>query len=187
MMRTHMCGELRPEHAGQEVSVCGWVASRREHGQNLAFVDVRDYSGLLQCVVDNTIDVRSEYVVRITGVVRARPEGTVNSTIATGEVEVGDHPRLPLVHVDRAGVHLFVVKQNRCNPTLRMLKRAIVQRRFGRGLAEEVRRVHAVRAAAVARGRDRGAVDGSLLLAVLMRLCPTITAIRNTRQEGPAQ
>ncbi|HEX7277385.1 MAG TPA: OB-fold nucleic acid binding domain-containing protein, partial [Acidimicrobiales bacterium] len=64
MMRTHMCGELRPEHAGQEVSVCGWVASRREHGQNLAFVDVRDHTGIVQCVVDGAHQLRSEFVVR---------------------------------------------------------------------------------------------------------------------------
>jgi aspartyl-tRNA synthetase len=89
-LRTHLCGELRPEHTGQTVSLCGWVARRREHGEHLAFVDLRDYSGVVQCVVDNTIDVRSEYVVRVTGVVRARPEGTVNPNLATGEVEVGD-------------------------------------------------------------------------------------------------
>jgi len=90
MMRTHMCGELRPEHAGRVVSVCGWVASRREHGQNLAFVDVRDHTGLVQCVVDGAQDLRSEFVVRVTGTVRARPEGTANPNLATGDVEVGD-------------------------------------------------------------------------------------------------
>ncbi len=90
MMRTHMCGELRPEHAGQMVSVCGWVASRREHGQNLAFVDVRDHTGLVQCVVDGAQDLRSEYVVRVTGTVRGRPEGTANPNLSTGDVEVGD-------------------------------------------------------------------------------------------------
>ena len=63
------------EHIGQTVSVCGWVARRREHGEHLAFVDLRDHSGVVQCVVDNDVDVRSEYVVRITGVVRAAPGG----------------------------------------------------------------------------------------------------------------
>jgi aspartyl-tRNA synthetase len=90
MMRTHMCGDLRPEHAGQVVSVCGWVASRREHGQSLAFVDVRDHTGLVQCVVDGAAELRSEYVVRVTGTVRARPEGTANPNLSTGDVEVGD-------------------------------------------------------------------------------------------------
>ncbi len=90
MMRTHMCGELRPEHAGQQVSVCGWVASRREHGEHLAFVDVRDHTGLIQCVVDGAHDLRSEYVVRVSGTVRIRPEGTANPNLSTGDVEVGD-------------------------------------------------------------------------------------------------
>ncbi len=80
-MRTHYCGTLRAEHIGSTVSLCGWVARRREHGEHLAFVDLRDHTGLVQCVVDNAVDVRSEYVVRITGVVRARPEGTVNANL----------------------------------------------------------------------------------------------------------
>jgi aspartyl-tRNA synthetase len=90
MMRTHMCGELRPEHAGREVTVCGWVASRREHGEHLAFVDVRDHTGIVQCVVDGAHELRSEYVVRVTGTVRGRPEGTANSALPTGDIEVGD-------------------------------------------------------------------------------------------------
>ena len=81
------CG---PTHIGQTVRVCGWVARRREHGEHLAFVDVRDHTGVVQCVVDNTVDVRSEYVVRVTGVVRERPEGTVNPNLPTGEVEIGE-------------------------------------------------------------------------------------------------
>jgi aspartyl-tRNA synthetase len=89
-MRTHLCGELRPEHIGQTVSVCGWVARRREHGEHLAFVDVRDHLGLVQCVVDNSIDVRSEYVVRVTGVVRRRPDGTLNANLPTGQIEIGE-------------------------------------------------------------------------------------------------
>jgi aspartyl-tRNA synthetase len=88
--RTHMCGDLRPEHVGATVSVCGWVARRREHGEHLAFVDLRDHTGLVQCVVDGAHDLRSEYVLRVTGVVRPRPEGTVNPSLATGEVEIGD-------------------------------------------------------------------------------------------------
>jgi aspartyl-tRNA synthetase len=89
-MRSHLCGELRPEHIGQTVYVCGWVARRREHGEHLAFIDLRDHAGVIQCVVDNSIDVRSEYVVRVTGVVRERPAGTSNPNLPTGEVEVGD-------------------------------------------------------------------------------------------------
>ncbi|MEY3566777.1 MAG: aspartyl-tRNA synthetase [Actinomycetota bacterium] len=89
-MRTHMCGEISDVHVGITVSICGWVAKRREHGDKLAFVDLRDHTGIVQCVIDNAVDVRSEYVVRVTGVVRPRPEGTVNANIATGTVEIGD-------------------------------------------------------------------------------------------------
>jgi aspartyl-tRNA synthetase len=89
-MRTHRCGELRREHVGATVSVCGWVARRREHGEHLAFIDLRDHSGVVQCVVDGAHDLRSEYVLRITGTVRERPEGTVNPALATGEVELGE-------------------------------------------------------------------------------------------------
>ena len=89
-MRTHMCGELDIASAGTTVSLCGWVARRREHGEHLAFVDIRDHSGIMQCVVDNDVDIRSEYVIRVTGVVRARPEGTINSSLTTGMVEIGD-------------------------------------------------------------------------------------------------
>ena len=89
-MRTHWAGELRREHAGQQVSVCGWVATRREHGEHLAFIDVRDRSGVVQCVVDSAHDLRNEYVVRVTGTVRVRPEGSDNPNLATGEIEVGD-------------------------------------------------------------------------------------------------
>ncbi|HET6809521.1 MAG TPA: aspartate--tRNA ligase [Acidimicrobiales bacterium] len=89
-MRTHYCGELRPEHVGQHISVCGWVARRREHGEHLAFVDLRDHTGVVQCVVDGAHDIRSEQVLRIRGTVRERPEGTANAQLATGGVEVGD-------------------------------------------------------------------------------------------------
>jgi aspartyl-tRNA synthetase len=89
-MRTHMCGDLRPEHEGQSVALCGWVGRRREHGEHLAFIDLRDHTGVVQCVVDGAHDLRSEFVVRISGTVRARPEGTTNDALATGAVEVGD-------------------------------------------------------------------------------------------------
>jgi aspartyl-tRNA synthetase len=85
-----MCGELDIASVGQTVSLCGWVARRREHGEHLAFVDIRDHSGIMQCVVDNNVDVRSEYVIKVTGVVRARPEGTINTSLTTGMVEIGD-------------------------------------------------------------------------------------------------
>jgi aspartyl-tRNA synthetase len=89
-MRTHWAGELRAEHVGQEVALCGWVAGRREHGEHLAFIDLRDRTGIVQCVVDGAHDLRSEYVVRITGTVQRRPEGYENDRLATGKVEVKD-------------------------------------------------------------------------------------------------
>jgi aspartyl-tRNA synthetase len=89
-MRTDYCGALRASDAGRQVSLCGWVASRREHGEHLAFVDLRDHTGLVQCVVDGAHDLRSEYVLRVEGTVRRRPEGTENPDLPTGEVEVGD-------------------------------------------------------------------------------------------------
>jgi aspartyl-tRNA synthetase len=89
-MRTHLCGRVGTPDVGATVRVCGWVARRREHGEHLAFVDLRDHTGILQCVVPGTVDVRSEYVLAVEGVVRPRPEGTVNPELPTGEVELGE-------------------------------------------------------------------------------------------------
>ncbi|MFV0257284.1 MAG: aspartate--tRNA ligase [Acidimicrobiales bacterium] len=89
-MRTHLCGEIRPDDIGSTVTVAGWVNRRREHGEHLAFIDLRDHTGIVQCVVDTSVDVRNEYVVSITGTVAERPEGTINETLATGTVEVVD-------------------------------------------------------------------------------------------------
>jgi aspartyl-tRNA synthetase len=89
-MRTDYCGELRAIDVGRTVSVAGWVDRRREHGEHLAFVDLRDRTGVIQCVVDGAHDLRAEYVVRVTGTVRERPDGTRNPGLATGDVEIGD-------------------------------------------------------------------------------------------------
>jgi aspartyl-tRNA synthetase len=89
-MRTHQCGELRVENVGTTVTLAGWVATRREHGEKLAFIDLRDHSGVTQCVVDNAVDVRAEYVVRITGTVAHRPAENVNTRIPTGAIELQD-------------------------------------------------------------------------------------------------
>ena len=61
-MRTDQCGTLRAADAGRTVSLCGWVARRREHGEHLAFLDLRDHTGLVQCVINRAVDVRNEYV-----------------------------------------------------------------------------------------------------------------------------
>jgi len=86
--RTHQCGELRAEHVGQTVTLCGWVSRRREHGEHLAFVDLRDHTGIIQVVVPGAHDLRNEFVLQIHGTVRRRPEGTVNVGLGTGEVEI---------------------------------------------------------------------------------------------------
>ena len=89
-MRDLLCASLNESHVGRTVTVCGWVAKRREHGEHLAFLDLRDHSGLIQAVVEGSVDVRSEYVVRVTGTVTRRPEGTVNDRLETGQVELTD-------------------------------------------------------------------------------------------------
>ena len=89
-MRTNLCGSLRLGDVGSTVTVCGWVAKRREHGEHLAFVDLRDHTGIVQCVIPGSVDVRSEYVLAVEGVVRPRPDGTVNPDLPTGQVELGE-------------------------------------------------------------------------------------------------
>jgi aspartyl-tRNA synthetase len=94
-MRSHYCGQVTEALTGQTVTVCGWVHRRRDHG-GVIFIDLRDREGLLQCVFDpDTREafaaadrLRSEYVVRIVGRVRPRPDGTGNANLATGQIEV---------------------------------------------------------------------------------------------------
>mgnify|MGYP002740348734 FL=1 len=97
LKRTHGCGTLRKEHVGGEVSLCGWVSRRRDHG-GLIFVDMRDRSGLVQIVFDEAVmaggtfhdaeALRSEFVIAVRGSVRARSADTVNPNMETGEVEI---------------------------------------------------------------------------------------------------
>src|SRR5271167_3769100 len=89
-LRDLLCGSVNENHIGERLSVCGWVAKRREHGEHLAFLDIRDRSGVVQAVVAGSVDVKSEYVVRVTGTVTPRPEGTVNVKLPTGAVELSD-------------------------------------------------------------------------------------------------
>ncbi|OJU81356.1 MAG: aspartate--tRNA ligase [Chlamydia sp. 32-24] len=94
--RTHDCGQLRREQVGQKVNLSGWVHRRRDHG-GLIFVDLRDRYGLTQLVFDPNLNpqahkvgekIRSEYVITISGIVRNRQDGMVNTKLATGEIEV---------------------------------------------------------------------------------------------------
>jgi aspartyl-tRNA synthetase len=89
-LRDCLCASVDATMIGSIVTVCGWVAKRREHGEHLAFLDIRDRSGIVQAVVDGSVDVRSEYVVRVSGTVSLRPEGTINDRLVTGEVELSD-------------------------------------------------------------------------------------------------
>ena len=94
-MRTHYCGHLNRSHIGQTVTLCGWAHRRRDHG-GVIFIDLRDREGMAQIVIDpdtkaafaTAESVRNEFVLKIVCKVRARPDGTVNSNIPTGEVEM---------------------------------------------------------------------------------------------------
>jgi len=94
-MRTHYCGHVNAGHVDQIVTLCGWSHRRRDHG-GVIFIDLRDREGLAQVVCDpdnpemfaRAEGVRSEFVLKITGRVRRRPEGTVNANLATGEIEI---------------------------------------------------------------------------------------------------
>lgn len=93
MLRTHLAGELRPENIGDEVTLTGWVGRRRDHG-GVIFIDLRDRSGVAQVVfresevAERAHDLRSEYCLKVTGVVEARPEGSENPNLASGGIEV---------------------------------------------------------------------------------------------------
>ena len=94
-MRTHYCGELNAKHINEEVTLCGWAHRRRDHG-GVIFIDLRDRYGLAQIVIDPDTkeafkvaeSVRNEFVLQVKCKVRARPEGTVNKNLPTGEVEM---------------------------------------------------------------------------------------------------
>jgi len=96
MLRTHTCGQLKAADITKTVTLCGWVANRRDHGK-LIFIDIRDRYGLTQVVFipkesgeayKLAQGLRSEFVIKLTGIVNGRPKGTINEKIATGEVEI---------------------------------------------------------------------------------------------------
>ena len=118
-MRSHYCGQLNSSHIDQEVQLCGWVHRRRDHG-GVIFIDLRDREGIAQIVFDPdraepfaiADSVRHEFVIRITGKVRNRPEGTVNPDMSTGEVEILGHTieilnksKTPPIQMDDEHVH----------------------------------------------------------------------------------
>ena len=96
MLRSHRCGDLRADDVGKTVTLCGWVHTRRDHG-GVIFIDLRDVAGLVQVVFNPSVSqaayetgesLRSEFCIKVIGEVRARPQGTINDKIGTGDVEV---------------------------------------------------------------------------------------------------
>ena len=114
-MRSHHCGELRIDHQGKKVSLCGWVHRRRDHG-GVIFLDLRDRTGLIQIVFNpDQADsfaladaCRNEFVVQVAGLVSSRPNGTDNPDMPTGAVEVLAHDiHLLITGLDITGLNAF--------------------------------------------------------------------------------
>ncbi|NJK78725.1 MAG: aspartate--tRNA ligase [Chloroflexaceae bacterium] len=135
MYRTHTCGELRSEHAGQEVTLAGWVHSRRDHG-SLIFLDLRDRYGLTQVVFDVAqvpeahaiaAQVRSEFVIQVQGTVVLRAPEAINPELATGEIEVKAHTVTVLNPAQTPP--LYIAKEGNEDETLRLKYRYLDLRR----------------------------------------------------------
>lgn len=123
LKRTNYCGQLNSQHVGSKVVLMGWVNTRRDHG-SLVFIDLRDREGLVQVVLDpnksetsTSKDFRSEYVVAIEGVVRARPDGMKNTKLKTGEIEI-EATRCEILN--SAATVPFQVDDENVNETLRL-------------------------------------------------------------------
>jgi aspartyl-tRNA synthetase len=139
-MRSHYCGDLNTEHLDQTVELCGWVNRRRDHG-GVIFVDLRDRHGVVQVVYDPdradvfavAEQVRNEYVLRVTGRVRHRPEGTTNPELGTGQIEVLGHS---LEILNRADTPPFQLDDDDTSEELRLryryvdLRRPVMQQRI---------------------------------------------------------
>ncbi len=132
-MRTHYCGDLDASLIGQSVTLCGWVNRRRDHG-GVLFIDLRDREGLVQVVFDpdrpdtfaQAERVRSEYVLQITGEVRARPAGTENPELRSGRIEVA---ALGLEVLNRAETPPFQLDEEDVNEEVRLRYRYLDLRR----------------------------------------------------------
>ncbi|MDJ0700102.1 MAG: aspartate--tRNA ligase [Woeseiaceae bacterium] len=133
-MRSHYCGDIDEALIGQEIEVCGWVHRRRDHG-GVIFVDLRDREGLLQVVFDpdrpeifaEAERIRGEFVLRVKGVVRERPEGTINPNMRTGKVEVLAHDLVTLNDAETPPFH----HDEHANEELRLKYRYLDLRREG--------------------------------------------------------
>ncbi|MDD5298660.1 MAG: aspartate--tRNA ligase [Rhodocyclaceae bacterium] len=132
-MRTHYCGHLNAALIGQTVTLCGWAHRRRDHG-GVIFIDLRDREGLAQVVCDPdrpemfamAEDVRNEFVLKITGLVRARPEGTANANLASGEIEI---LCLDLEVLNPAVTPPFQLDDDNLSETVRLTHRVVDLRR----------------------------------------------------------
>ncbi|WP_313953423.1 aspartate--tRNA ligase [Accumulibacter sp.] len=132
-MRTHYCGQVNSQLIGQEVRLCGWAHRRRDHG-GVIFVDLRDREGLSQIVCDPdrpamfevAESVRHEFCLRVVGRVRARPEGTVNANIASGEVEILCHE---MEILNTSATPPFQLDEENLSENIRLLHRVIDLRR----------------------------------------------------------
>ena len=132
-MRTHYCGRLTAALLGQTVTLAGWAHRRRDHG-GVIFIDLRDREGLAQIVSDpdrkatfaTAEKIRNEFVLKVTGLVRRRPEGTVNPSIASGEVEVLAHD-IEILNASLAPP--FQLDDDNLSETVRLTHRVIDLRR----------------------------------------------------------
>lgn len=132
-MRTHYCGQLNTDQLDQTVSICGWAHRRRDHG-GVIFIDLRDREGLAQVVCDPdraemfkiAESVRNEFVLRITGKVRRRPEGTTNANITSGEIEILCHE---IEVLNAALTPPFQLDDENLSETVRLTNRVIDLRR----------------------------------------------------------
>ncbi len=132
-MRTHYCGRVTEALVGKEVTVCGWIHHRRDHG-GVIFIDLRDYTGWVQVVADPDLDTafdvaeeaRNEYVLRVIGKVRPRPEGTVNDSLATGAVEIVGRK---IQILNRSDVLPFQLEENDVGEATRLKYRYLDLRR----------------------------------------------------------
>ena len=132
-MRTHYCGQVNSQHIGQEVSLCGWAQRRRDHG-GVIFIDLRDREGIAQVVCDpdrpemfaTAESVRNEFCLKITGKVRARPAGTVNPNMPSGEIEILCHA---IEVLNPSVTPPFQLDEDNLHENVRLLHRVIDLRR----------------------------------------------------------
>jgi aspartyl-tRNA synthetase len=132
-MRSHYCGEVNAQQLKQTVKLCGWVHRRRDHG-GVIFVDLRDREGMVQVVCDPdrpqmfaaAETLRNEFVIAVTGVVRRRPEGTVNPNLPTGEIEVLAHG---LEILNPSLTPPFLLDEENLSETVRLTHRVLDLRR----------------------------------------------------------